>query len=96
MPEFLDTMTGRTIEADGHRAAYYRRSTERFKEIPAEGGRVQFGPGDHNVAAEALDVPSGTVAEVLAWAGDDPDRQAAALAAEKAGKQRKGVLEALS
>lgn len=78
MPEFLDIMTGRTIEADGHRAAYYRRSTERFQEIGAD------------------EPPDGTVAEVLAWAGDDPNRRAAALKAEQDGKQRKGVLEALS
>lgn len=43
-----------------------------------------------------LDVPTGTVAEILAWVGDDLDRRTAALRAERAGKQRKGILDALS
>lgn len=44
---------------------------------------------------EAQAVPEGTVPEILEWAGDDPDRRAAALAAEKAGKRRRGILDAL-
>ena len=44
---------------------------------------------------EALDVPEGSVAEVLAWAGDDLARRGAALAAERAGKNRKGIIDAL-
>lgn len=42
------------------------------------------------------DVPPGSVQEVLAWAGDDPARRAAALYAEQQGKGRKGVISALS
>jgi hypothetical protein len=44
----------------------------------------------------AWDVPDGTVADVLEWVGDDPDRANAALEAEESGKRRKGVLDALT
>lgn len=44
---------------------------------------------------EQTAVPAGTVPEILAWVGDDPDRRAAALAAEKVGLRRKGILDAL-
>jgi hypothetical protein len=43
-----------------------------------------------------LRVPDGSVSEVLDWVGDDPDRRAAALAAEKAGKNRVTLIKALS
>lgn len=42
-----------------------------------------------------IEVPDGTVAEVLEWVGDDPERRDAARAAELAGKRRKGILDAL-
>lgn len=45
---------------------------------------------------QILEVPDGSVAEVLEWAGDDPDRRTLALATERAGKQRKGIIDALS
>jgi hypothetical protein len=41
------------------------------------------------------DLADMTVAEVVEWVGDDPDRRATALAAEASGKQRKGVTDAL-
>ena len=44
---------------------------------------------------EPVEVPSGTVAEVVAWA-DTPAKKAAALAAELAGKNRKSLIDALS
>ena len=43
---------------------------------------------------EQTNVPEGSVADVLEWAGSDLTRQAAAVAAEKAGKKRKGILNA--
>jgi hypothetical protein len=46
-------------------------------------------------AAEAVD-QGGTVAEVLADVGDDPDKAQAALEAEQAGKQRVSLMNALS
>ncbi len=76
MPRFLDTQTGRTVEADGRRADYFASSPARFQPLDTP--------------------PDGTVDEVLAWAGDDPDRRAAALEAEKAGKGRKTLIDALS
>ena len=42
-----------------------------------------------------LVVPSGTVAEVLAWVGDDPLRAVAARIVEERGKGRKSLLDAL-
>lgn len=44
---------------------------------------------------DSLEVPSGTVAEILQWAGDDPARRRAAKIAEQAGKNRKSLLDAL-
>lgn len=44
----------------------------------------------------SLDVPDGPVSVVIEWAGDDPARRSAALEAEKSGKGRKTVIEALS
>lgn len=44
---------------------------------------------------ENIEVPTGSVADILDWAGTDPGRRAAALAAEKAGKNRKGIIDAL-
>jgi len=40
-------------------------------------------------------VPSGTIAEVLAWVGDDPERAQAAYDAERAGQGRVTLLTAL-
>lgn len=50
------------------------------------------------VLAERLTVPDlseMTVPEVLAWVGDDEERQAIALGIERDGRRRKGLLKAL-
>jgi hypothetical protein len=39
--------------------------------------------------------PTGTVAEVLAWVGDDPRRAQLALEAEQAGQQRSTLIAQL-
>lgn len=39
--------------------------------------------------------PEGTIDEVLAWVGDDPDRAAQALQAEREGKQRATLISEL-
>lgn len=44
---------------------------------------------------EALEVPAGSVSEVLAWVGEDQERAAAALEAEKAGHARKTLVAKL-
>lgn len=44
---------------------------------------------------EPSQVPTGTIAEVLAWVGDDDLRRQSALTVERAGKNRKGIIEAL-
>lgn len=41
------------------------------------------------------EVPTGTVDEVLEWVGDDKDRAALALEAEKSGKNRKSLISEL-
>jgi hypothetical protein len=48
------------------------------------------------IGEASVRVPDGTVAEVLDWAGDDESRRAAALAVEKTGKNRKGIIDALA
>lgn len=42
---------------------------------------------------DTLEVPEGTVSEVVAWIGNDPARLKAAQTAERNGKQRKGILD---
>ena len=83
MAEFLDTQTGRTIQATGARADYFRQSPARFQEQ----GR----------SVSTDDVPDGTIAEVLDWVGDDELRRVAALMAEQheSGKQRSTLIEKL-
>ena len=44
---------------------------------------------------KALEVPAGSVAEVLEWVGEDQERAAAALEAEKAGHERKTLIAKL-
>jgi hypothetical protein len=41
-------------------------------------------------------VPEGTIAEVMAWVGEDHDRAVRALAAEEAGHNRKSLVKSLS
>jgi len=45
--------------------------------------------------AKALEVPAGSVSEVLAWVGEDQERAAAALEAEKTGHARKTLVAKL-
>lgn len=61
------------------------------KPIAAPVEKVVDNPVDNSV-----DLSNMTVAEVLAWVGDDDTRRAEALAAEQSGKQRKSLLDALS
>jgi hypothetical protein len=44
---------------------------------------------------EPSEVPNGTVAEVLAWVGDDDLRRQSALTVERDGKRRATLLKAL-
>lgn len=47
------------------------------------------------VQAESGGVPEGTIAEVLAWVGSDPDRAQQALDAERAGQNRSTLITQL-
>jgi hypothetical protein len=51
--------------------------------------------GDHAGSEDGSDVPSGTVEEVKAWVGDDPDRAQQALDAERAGQNRSSLISHL-
>lgn len=44
----------------------------------------------------ADEVPTGTIAEILAWVGTDRDRAARALAAEQSGQNRKSLVKNLT
>ena len=57
--------------------------------------RGEADPSETPSAASDDGVPDGTVDEVLAWVGDDPDKAARALDAEKSGKDRSTLVEAL-
>jgi len=53
---------------------------------------------DSVAGGEAVEVPNVdamTVAQVLEWVGDDQDRAAAAVTAERAGRNRRGIMDVL-
>lgn len=77
---FRDIRTGETITEANPRRAM----------------RMRLRSDRYEEITESTNVPDGTVDEVLQWAGDDPERRTLALAAEKAGKGRKGIIDALS
>ena len=58
-------------------------------------GRQLAAPALEVVEAESSAVPDGTIDEVLDWVEEDPAKAALALEAERAGKNRKGLVEAL-
>lgn len=80
MPRFIDNRTGETVNVPDDSPQLIR--------YQQRASRYQ--------QVDAEEPPDGTVDEVLEWAGDDPDRRTLALAAEKAGKGRKGIIDALS
>ena len=57
--------------------------------------RFANSPNWELIQADPFVVPVGTVAEILAWAGDDPERKLAARLAELAGKNRASLLAKL-
>lgn len=85
MAKFEHIRTGRISEVPDSQA--HRYSTSRWRQLTGPSGVT---------ARPTIEVPSGTVAEIIAWAGDDPYRIAAALDAELAGRQRKSLIAALS
>jgi hypothetical protein len=83
MPTFRRRRTGTVVTVPDDQAHRYS-DERRWIPVSDEPRTVQ------------LQVPDGSVAEVLEWVGDDPDRRAAALAAEKAGRGRVTLIKALS
>jgi hypothetical protein len=83
MARFRNRQTGREIAVHSTQVDRFARS-RRWEPLD----EIQFDP--------VGDVPDGTVQEILAWANDDPDRRQAALYAERQGKGRKTLIDALS
>lgn len=83
---FRHKRTGRIIDVTDSEA--FRYSNSRYEVLHEHmAGNPDWGPGN---------VPRGTVAEVLAWVGDDDLRRQSALTVERAGKNRKSLIEALT
>lgn len=101
VPKFQHVRTGKVIDVSEWSAHRYRN--DRYEELDEKLAQaleiVNTGSpteGQQRLIRERTTVPNGTVPEVLEWAGDDQVRRIVALAAEKAGKNRKGIIEALS
>lgn len=77
------------------------RTSGRFSRFPAvnrtgSDDRSQDEGDSWPSASDLIEVPNLSVAKLLEWVGDDPDRRAAALEAERSGQQRKTAISALS
>lgn len=86
MAKFRHVRTGKVIDVPDEDAHWYRNDRYIFLH--------QLQPAGQDW--EPAQVPKGTVAEVLAWVGDDNLRRQSALTVERAGKNRKGIIEALT
>ena len=77
-------------------ARFYYARTHREVEIPDEIADEYDGRKHYTrLTAPPLEVPGGTIGDVLAWVGADPARAELALEAELAGKRRKTLVDAL-
>lgn len=77
-------------------ARFYYARTHREVEIPDDRAHEYDGRKHYTrLDPEPLEVPDGTIGDVLAWVGNDPARAEAALAAEMAGRRRKTLVDAL-
>lgn len=100
MARFLDKRTGQIVKVFKRPQIVNRRQRrDRYEEItddtPAPTPAAEFA-ADH-IAAAAREVAAElNVPDAVAWAGDNPDRQRALVAAEREGKRRKGILEAFT
>ena len=73
---------------------YYSR-TKKVVEIPDDEAHIYERRRWYERLDDPIEVPSGSVADVIEWAGDDPDRRKAALEAERRGKGRSTLIKAL-
>lgn len=92
MPKFQHRRTGRLVEAKPAQVDAYLSDHGRWQLLDPD-SLPDLADADYDPAGE---VPDGSVAEILAWAGDDPARKEAALYAERQGKGRKTLLDRLS
>jgi hypothetical protein len=77
-------------------ARFYYSRTKKIVEIPDDRAHLYEGRRRYERLDEPDAVPEGSVAEIIAWAGADPQRRRAALVAERLGKARKSLIKALS
>lgn len=77
-------------------ARFYYARTHREVEIPDDIADQYDGRKHYTRLSEKVPtVPDGTIGDILAWVGEDPYRAELALEAEKAGKRRKTLMDAL-
>ena len=108
MARFKDLRTGDVITIEGHaRVKHHRQMRSRFEELSdtanADWVRPTFTPVADTVSdpgptsPEPEWLPAGmTVAETVEWVGTDERRRVQAFAHEKAGKNRKTLIAALT
>lgn len=78
-------------------ARFYYARTHREVEIPDDRADEYDGRKHYTRLPDlTLEVPEGTIGDILAWVGDDPARAELALDAELAGKRRKTLVDALT
>lgn len=83
--------TGKVVEVPDAEAFRYRN---RRWELVTEPSAFRHQPAGQDW--EPTEVPQGTIAEVLAWVGDNDLRRQSALTVERAGKNRKTLIDKLT
>lgn len=77
-------------------AKFYYSRTKKIVEVPDDQAHIYDRRRWYHRLPDPLGVPDGSVAQVLAWVGNNPDRRLAALEAERDGKGRVTLIAALS
>ena len=90
MAKFYYTRTKKVVDIPDHLADAYERRRW-YQRLPDPLDRPST-----SARYVSTDVPDGTVTEIIEWVGEDPARRRAAITAERAGKQRKTLIAALS
>lgn len=78
-------------------ARFWYARTHREVDIPDDRAHEYDGRKHYTRLPDPnLEVPEGTIGDILAWVGDDPARAELALQAELEGKRRKTLVDALT
>lgn len=88
MPRYRHLRTTREVDAVGSTAGRLARS--------GQWELIDGSTPDEDEGDPVGEVPDGTIAEILAWAGNDEARKEAALYAERQGKGRKTLMDKLA